>query len=144
MKKLIATASLIALCAAAPAFAQTTEEPSTVPAPQATTPGPGAPETPTVQSAGDWRASKLLGEEIYNAENQNIGEIEDLILDNSGRVASVLVGVGGFLGIGDKKVALAFDQLMLRRDDNGDLMVKSKVSKQTLESAPEYKEAVAQ
>ena len=60
---------------------------------------------------GEWRASKLIGVNVYNNSNDKIGDINDLILDSSGRVANVVIGVGGFLGMGEHNVAVAFDQL---------------------------------
>lgn len=61
--------------------------------------------------AGEYRASKLVGVNVYNQANDKIGEINDVILDKSGKVASVVLGVGGFLGMGEHNVAVAFDKL---------------------------------
>jgi sporulation protein YlmC with PRC-barrel domain len=60
---------------------------------------------------GEWRASKLVGVNVYNENNDKIGDINDVILDNSGRVANVILGVGGFLGMGEHYVAVAYDKL---------------------------------
>jgi sporulation protein YlmC with PRC-barrel domain len=62
-------------------------------------------------TAGAWRASKLAGVKVYNDANEKIGEINDVFLDRSGKVANVIVGVGGFLGLGERYVAVAFDKL---------------------------------
>ena len=60
---------------------------------------------------GEWRASKLAGVDVYNEANEKIGEINDVILDRSGKVANVILGVGGVLGLGERYVAVAFDKL---------------------------------
>jgi sporulation protein YlmC with PRC-barrel domain len=60
---------------------------------------------------GEWRASKLVGVNVYNEANQKIGDISEIILDNSGKVANVILGVGGFLGMGEHYVAVAYDKL---------------------------------
>jgi putative membrane protein len=56
-------------------------------------------------------ASDLEGTSVYGAKNENIGEIDDVVLDRKGRVVAVIVGVGGFLGIGEKSVAIPFEAL---------------------------------
>jgi sporulation protein YlmC with PRC-barrel domain len=60
---------------------------------------------------GEWRASKLVGLAIYGPDNQSIGKVNDVIIDGSGAVKAVVVGVGGFLGVGQKDVSLPFSEL---------------------------------
>ena len=60
---------------------------------------------------GEWRASKLVGVNVYNDVNEKIGDINDVILDKSGKVENVVLGVGGFLGMGEHYVAIAYDKL---------------------------------
>ena len=60
---------------------------------------------------GEWRASKLVGVDVYNDANEKIGDISEIILDKSGKVANVIIGVGGFLGMGEHYVAVAYDKL---------------------------------
>ena len=60
---------------------------------------------------GDWRASKLVGVNVYNDANEKIGDINDVILDKSGKVENVVLGVGGFLGMDEHYVADAYDKL---------------------------------
>ena len=60
---------------------------------------------------GEWRASKLVGVLVYNEANEKIGDINDVILDRSGKVANVILGVGGVLGLGEHYVAVGFDKL---------------------------------
>jgi sporulation protein YlmC with PRC-barrel domain len=65
----------------------------------------------TTHKVGEWRASKLAGVDIYNEANEKIGNIHDVIVDRSGKVANVILGVGGVLGVGEHYVAVAFDKL---------------------------------
>jgi len=65
----------------------------------------------TTHKEGEWRASKLAGVEVYNEANEKIGDINEVILDRSGKVANVILGVGGVLGLGEHYVAVAFDKL---------------------------------
>ncbi|WP_315811696.1 MULTISPECIES: PRC-barrel domain-containing protein [unclassified Bradyrhizobium] len=60
---------------------------------------------------GDWRSSKLVGVKVYNNNNENVGSIDDLLVDKSGAVKGVVIGVGGFLGMGEHLVAVSFDQI---------------------------------
>jgi sporulation protein YlmC with PRC-barrel domain len=60
---------------------------------------------------GQWRSSKLIGVDVYDEANEKVGDIEELILDKSGKIEHVVLGVGGFLGMGEHYVAVAFDKL---------------------------------
>jgi len=57
------------------------------------------------------RGSKLMGTDIYGSDNQKIGDLDDVILDRQGKIQAIVVGVGGFLGIGEKNVAIPYDQV---------------------------------
>ena len=60
---------------------------------------------------GDWRASKLVGLSVYNDNNESLGSINDLLMDKSGNIKAVVLGVGGFLGVGEHLVAVPFDKI---------------------------------
>jgi hypothetical protein len=62
-------------------------------------------------SAGDWRASKLVGVNIYGPSDESIGKVDDVLVDASGSTKAVVIGVGGFLGMGKKEVALPFSEV---------------------------------
>jgi hypothetical protein len=91
------------------------------------------------QSAEEWRSSKLVGMAVYNRANERIGDINDLILGPDGKIANVVIGVGGFLGIGEKLVAVPFPELQLNRDADGSMRATVNSTKEALESAPEFK-----
>src|SRR5215212_4769097 len=65
----------------------------------------------TQEQPGQWRASKLEGLDVYNQNDEKIGDIAEMIVDSSGKIQAVIIGVGGFLGIGERSVALPFDQI---------------------------------
>jgi hypothetical protein len=95
--------------------AQATPPAKTMTAPPASTaasPAVKSGEPAVVQSAqGKWRTSKLIGVDVYNAANEKIGDINELITDSSGKIDTVVVGVGGFLGMGEHNVGIKFDQV---------------------------------
>ena len=64
-----------------------------------------------VHKEGQWRSSKLIGVNVYNDNNEKIGDIEELIVDKSGKVDNVVLGVGGFLGMGEHYVAVPMEKL---------------------------------
>lgn len=79
---------------------------------QTTTPAPTSVTTAAQASTSEaWRASKLVGVNVYNQQNESIGEINEVILDRTGKVSGFVIGVGGFLGMGVHDVFLAFDQV---------------------------------
>ena len=80
-------------------------QPAQVPAARAQT------TTAQVQVASQWRASKLIGLNVYNGANEKIGDINEIILAPGGKVAGVVVGVGGFLGMGEHDVMLPLDKV---------------------------------
>jgi len=62
-------------------------------------------------AAGDWRASKLVGVSIYGPNDEHIGKVNDVLIDASGSAKAVVIGVGGFLGVGEKNVAMSFSEI---------------------------------
>jgi len=67
--------------------------------------------TTTTSASGEWRASKMAGLKIYNDANENIGSINDLLMDKSGAIKIAVIGVGGFLGMGEHLVAVPYEKL---------------------------------
>ena len=96
IRKTLATALLTTALMSGMAFAQTATN---------------KVDTSTMHKEGEWRASKLVGVNVYNEANEKIGDINEVILDKSGKVANVILGVGGFLGTGEHYVSVAYDAL---------------------------------
>ena len=128
MEKLLATAALVALMAL-PVLAQDAPAPAVEKAPA---------EKSAALDASDVSAKALLTESIKNAANETIGDINDVLISGDGKVSAVIVGVGGFLGMGEKNVALPYDQLVFAKDVGDDLVVTTSATKESLETAPEY------
>ena len=81
-------------------------------------------------------STKLIGQNIVNASGETVGEVESVVIDGAGNVKYVIAGVGGFLGLGEKHVALMWDELTIT--ENGD-RVMANVTKEQLEALPEHK-----
>ncbi|WP_313898936.1 PRC-barrel domain-containing protein [Methylobacterium sp. E-025] len=107
---------------------------------------PGQPATftdnlrPTfvAQSPDDMVSSKLVGQTIINGANETIGEIADVVIGFDGKVKAWVVGVGGFLGIGTKYVAVDPSAMHLQRVDGKALRAMINTDKDQLRAAPEY------
>jgi sporulation protein YlmC with PRC-barrel domain len=87
----------------------------------------------------EMRASKLIGTNVVNTANETIGEINDIVLDKDGKVAAVIIGVGGFLGIGERDVAVNFHSIRASHDQNNKLVLTMNATKDTLKGAPAWK-----
>src|SRR5215468_2417627 len=81
-------------------------------------------------------AAKLIGRNVVNTNGDTVGEIDSVVIDQSGKVRYVIVGVGGFLGIGKKDVALAWSDMTI--SDNGE-GVTTNATKDQLKALPEHK-----
>jgi sporulation protein YlmC with PRC-barrel domain len=60
---------------------------------------------------GSWRATKLIGLNVYNEANEKLGDVNELLVDKGGKVTAVVIGVGGFLGMGEHDIAVSMDKL---------------------------------
>jgi sporulation protein YlmC with PRC-barrel domain len=98
-----------------------------------------APATTTAMPTGYVGASKLVGLNVRNAQGETIGEIKEVLISDNGSIQSAIVAVGGFLGVGERNVALAWNQLKLQRDGD-QLRAMVNLSKDQLKALPEYKE----
>jgi hypothetical protein len=83
-------------------------------------------------------AATLVGVDVKNSANENIGEIKDVIVDNSGKATSVILGTGGVLGLGERNVPISWDQVKISRDNGGNLQATTSLTKEQIEGMPEY------
>lgn len=86
----------------------------------------------------DWPASEIIGTQVLNTAGEDIGDVNELILSNDGKIRAVIIGVGGFLGMGERDVAVAFDSLKIARDKDNDEVITVDASKEALKSAPRW------
>ena len=133
-KHLVVSTALIGLMCA-PAFAQTQPSAPTDTKPMATAKGNFISE----QSSSQWMASNLIGASVYGPDDKSIGSINDIVLDPSGAAEAAVVGVGGFLGIGEKNVAVPFKDLKVTKKDSGKVdKVMLSMTKDDLNNAPSF------
>jgi hypothetical protein len=103
LSKFVSAAVLGSALIAAPAMAQNNK----MSEPKSNT----ATMNQTATQAGLWQGSKVIGLNVYNDQNEKIGSIKDLMVDKSGKIESAVIGVGGFLGMGERDVAVKFSEL---------------------------------
>jgi sporulation protein YlmC with PRC-barrel domain len=115
---------------------ETAEAPAVEPAAGSDTEMQSATETQVAAADAAVTAEQLIGKTVVNANNETIGEIEDLVIDDQ-KVIQAVVSVGGFLGIGDKDVAVPTEQLQLSEDK---AMLNSTLTKEDLEKMPAFQE----
>jgi len=133
MRKLLATTAIAGLLATG-AYAQTTTQPA-----PATPPATEAPAQ-MVEPAEGHLATNLIGESVYNGtadDAQNIGEVNDLVIGPDGKVKSIVVGVGGFLGIGQKNVEVDYSTLDWA-EKNGDRWIVIAATPEQLKELPAF------
>jgi sporulation protein YlmC with PRC-barrel domain len=106
LAKYATTALVGSLLFASAAFAE--DSPATT---NRTSMAPAAASESSSSFQGDWRASKVAGLNVYNDNNENVGSINDLLMDKSGTVKAAVISVGGFLGVGARLVAVPFDKI---------------------------------
>ncbi len=84
-------------------------------------------------------AEDLTGARVYGPKDEDVGEISEVLLSDDGTMDRVVIDVGGFLGMGERPVAVTFDELQIvRTGDGGDLKVYIDSSQEALEQQPEY------
>jgi hypothetical protein len=140
LKRLMITTAAAALVVGS-AAAQQTPPPSKSPPTQKSEPMPkasGSHQFITTQTENQWLASKFKGTDVMGANNEKIGDVSDVLFDQNGRVLAYVIGVGGFLGIGQKDVALAPDAFRVSNDRN-EMKLMLAMSKDELKNAPEFK-----
>ena len=87
----------------------------------------------------DVRASKLMGTNVYNLKDENIGEVSDLVIDNGKTIKAVVVSVGGFLGMGERDVAISPASIVLSEQRDGSFRLVVNTTKDDLKKATPFK-----
>ncbi len=131
IRTLFATTALATLLASG-AFAQTAT-PTPAEPPAATNPAP-------VERADGALMTNIIGESVYNGtgdDAQNIGKVDDIVFDASGKAKSAIIGVGGFLGVGAKDVAFDYGKLQWA-EKNGDRWLVATTTKEELSAQPAF------
>lgn len=134
MKYLAAAA--LALLVATPALAQAPGTDANKPAATPATPAPAA-QFVTKENPNEILVGNLWNKPIYDASGKQIGDLKDMIVTPEGKIQALVIGVGGFLGLGEKSVAVNFDYL----EKNGSIKpdrITLKMTDQDLRNAPNF------
>ncbi|MBE1707151.1 MULTISPECIES: PRC-barrel domain-containing protein [Mesorhizobium] len=135
IRTLLATTALATLISTG-AFAQSTTTPAPATAPSVQEPAAAVP----VPRAEGNIVTNIIGESVYNGtgdDAENIGKVSDVVFDKDGMAKSVVIGVGGFLGVGTKNVAFDYDKLQWA-EKNGDRWLVAQTTKDELKAHPEF------
>ncbi len=133
------------LTQSAPATPGAAKPDNSTPQKNAQAPAPATGSQPsggylTMQSADQISAKTYMGQSVYNGQNESIGSINDLILQKQGGVIAAVVGVGGFLGMGQKNVAVPFDKISAAQNpQDGTIKLTTTETADALKAAPEFK-----
>ncbi|MGX9573029.1 PRC-barrel domain-containing protein [Mesorhizobium sp. f-mel] len=125
--------------ATAPAAPSGSTETTAQNAPAAPADSTAAPAEPVKRADGNL-ATNIIGETVYNGtgdDAQNIGDVNDIVLAKDGKAESLIIGVGGFLEVGEKNVAYEFDKAKWA-ERNGDRWLVAETTKEDLEALPEF------
>jgi sporulation protein YlmC with PRC-barrel domain len=127
--KTLTLAGAIALAAAAP-FGQALAQSASTPA--------AATKFITQQPGNEWLARVFIGQAVLNAVGETVGDINDLVFNRKGQISTVVIGVGGFLSLGEKSVGVPFDALTFNVGKNGERVIVVALSKDALVEAPAF------
>jgi hypothetical protein len=149
LKKLMITTAMSGLMITG-AMAQVTNPPATTP-PTANSPAATqSNDAKFIPMQGmNWVFSKFKGTDVLGPDNTHVGDVNDLLFDKNGKVLGVIVGVGGFLGIGEKNVAIDLSAFQVvppdtnsntasRSDDPNNIKLKVSWTKDQLKAAPDF------
>lgn len=93
-------------------------------------------------SQGQVLASNLIGKAVYSGQGENankVGDVNDVLMSSDGKAQAVVIGVGGFLGIGEKDVALEFNRLNWTTEKGNDRRLSIAATKDELQNAPAFR-----
>ena len=93
----------------------------------------------TEQGASEWLAGMFIGQAVQNTAGETVGDINDLVFNHQGRIITVVLGVGGFLGMGEKNVGVRYESLSFKVGSKGERVIVVAVSKDALAKAVAFK-----
>lgn len=96
--------------------------------------GQGAEQTPAAAARGHFLASSLIGRDVMDTNGQTIGEVQDLVISNSGTLDGLVLAVGNFLGMGGKLVGIDLKHVRAAGDD----MLTTSITRDQLDAAPDF------
>jgi sporulation protein YlmC with PRC-barrel domain len=110
--------------------------------PQAQQPATPAPDTNTasavtLDASKSMLVTRIIGSSVFSGD-ENVGDVNDLIFDDKGTIQAAVIGVGGFLGMGEKDVAVPLSQITAMRDETNAIKLTITASREELEKAPAF------
>lgn len=140
---ILAASMPMAYAADTPSTATTPPHAVTTPTTPSTGPSTTAATTKTSVSQnhimpGQIRVTQMNGATVYDAQNKNLGDVKDIILDKDGKVAAVVLDVGSFLGVGGKYVAVSMNELKIDFDNNNKPKFSIDMTKDQLKAAQAF------
>jgi sporulation protein YlmC with PRC-barrel domain len=136
--KLSRIAPLVLVLSATGALAQTTTTTPTDPAARTAPAARPANVAPTQEVKGAWNVKDFFQTNVYNMAGEKIGDVNDIVVDESGKVTAIVIGVGGFLGIGEKEVSMKTDEVKRMVHSNGKTYFTVNATADQLKAAPAY------
>lgn len=98
-----------------------------------------------LQDKSTFLASAIIGGSVYSPSNESVGDVYDLVIKPTGEIEAIIVGVGGFVGIGEKNVAIALDRFTIEpTEDLARTKLVLNATKEELQAAPAFKSAYVQ
>jgi hypothetical protein len=134
---------LVAFCAAVGYLAienYPTARAQIEPSPADVMPPPNATQEPTVTILDHHDVQGVLGKEVRSAANENMGRIVDVIVDRRGQVKAAVIDFGGFLGVGSRKIAVAWNALRFPGNAKQGDRISLELARDQVRAAPEFKE----
>ncbi len=110
--------------------------------PQAQQPATPAPDANTgaavtLDASKSMLVTRIIGSSVFSGD-ENVGDVNDLIFDDKGTIQAAVIGVGGFLGMGEKDVAVPLSQITAMRDETNAIKLTITASREELEKAPAF------
>jgi PRC-barrel domain len=146
MRALVRAAPTIVLAAftAAAAYLAIENYPTALaqnePSPRDVVPPPSGAQEPTVTVLDRHDIQGVLGKEVRSAANENMGRIVDVIVDRAGQVKAAVIDFGGFLGVGSRKIAVAWNAIRFPGDAKQGDRLSLELTRDQVRAAPEFKE----
>ncbi len=92
-----------------------------------------------VKPAGNYFSTNIIGQEVTNNRNDEvIGTVEEILIDRNGQVGAVILSIGGLMGLGEKDVAIAWNQIERTMDDDNEVKLSVDFSEASLADAPTF------
>jgi hypothetical protein len=110
------------------------------PSPRDVVPPPSGAQEPTVTVLDRNDIQGVLGKEVRSAANENMGRIVDVIVDRAGQVKAAVIDFGGFLGVGSRKIAVAWNAIRFPGDAKQGDRLSLELTRDQVRAAPEFKE----